>query len=144
MRGLTNAYGMDKSPEDIQWYRDIIGACGECAVAKALNVYWLAGINQRKEEPDVGENTQVRYSTNPSLGMVVRQNDPDHFRYVHVSGSIPTFTVHGWIKGVEAKREEWFKDVGGRGKPAYWVPQSFLHSFGERRAQENGEEMQEV
>lgn len=142
MKGMTDAYGLDSARPELKWYRDIIGACGEMAVAKALNLYWLGGINQGKEEPDAGKNTQVRYSSNPSLGMVVRPNDPDHFKYVHVSGSIPCFTVHGWIEGFSAKRKEWLRDVGGRNKPAFFVPNEALNKFKEGGI--NGEEMQEV
>lgn len=118
--------GADRHEVAEQWYFNIVGACGECAVAKAIGRYWPAAINQRKGEPDIPPNIQVRTLAKPYYDLVVRKDDGNDFLYVLCLGEPPHFTVKGYIRGADAKRPEWFKDRGGRNKPCWWVPQANL------------------
>jgi hypothetical protein len=126
-RGLQELYGASRADAATQWYYNIVGACGEMAVAKATNNYWGASIvPQRKGEPDVGTDIQVRCLAGNDYDLIVRTDDLSHFRYFLCLGEPPTFKIAGWMWGGDAKQDKWFKDRGGRGKPCYWVPQSEL------------------
>jgi hypothetical protein len=109
-----------------RWYYNIVGACGELAVAKAVNAYWPSAINQAKDEADVGHDIQVRCLAEPHYDLIVRKDDPDYFRYVLCVGEPPTLTLVGWVWGFEAKRPEWLYDRGERNEECYWVPQAAL------------------
>lgn len=125
-RGFDERNGAERSEEARLWYYNIVGACGEAAVAKAMNLYWPAAINQRKDEADLGVDVQVRCLAGAGYDLIVRDNDHDNFRYVLCTGEPPTFNVVGWIRGADAKRNEWKKDRGDRNKPCFWVPQGEL------------------
>jgi hypothetical protein len=125
-RGCSERNGLDREKVASAWYYNLVGAMGEVAAARALNVYWPATINQRKDEPDLLPDYQVRCLAESHYDLTVRDDDLDRFRYVLVTGDPPVFEVHGWIIGGEAKRPEWYRDRGDRNAPAYWVPQSAL------------------
>lgn len=130
-RSLGERNGLARKASAEQWFYNIVGACGEAAVAKALGLYWPAAINQGKSEADVGLNIQVRCLALPHYDLIVRDDDPDHFAYVLCLGEPPTFSVPGWILGADAKHEKWWKDRGDRNKPCYWVPQESLRPIDE-------------
>ena len=110
------------------WGVHIEGACGEMAVAKALGVYWDGSVNTFKG-PDVG-SIQVRTRSEDYYGLLVRAKDADDDVFVLVTGRSPEFVIRGWLRGSEAKREEWLSSHGGR-PPAYFVPQERLRPIGE-------------
>lgn len=128
IRNLTDAYGMAEDKPDVQWHREILGACGELVVAKALNLYWPMGVNQKKEEADLGGDVQVRTASHDT-GLVIRPSDADFHRFMYVIGVVPNFEVVGWMYGAEGKEEKWLKDPGNRGSPAYFVPREALHDL---------------
>ena len=105
----------------------IDGAAAEMACAKALGLYWSAPVNTYKDA-DLGEDIQVRLRRETGRQLIVRPSDSDEHRYVHVTGTIPDFTVHGWIYGKDAKRDEWSQEYGGR-PPAYFVPDEALEGL---------------
>ena len=109
-----------------QWFFDIVGAQGEFAAAKALNVFWAASLAYDKSLPDLFPDWQIRTLANHGYDLIVRDDDIDDHKYVLLTGTGPEFQIHGWIYAKDAKRKEWFKDRGGRGSPCYWVPQSEL------------------
>lgn len=105
----------------------IVGCVGEMAVAKALGATWTGSVDTFKTVADLGHNIQVRHRTNPSWDLIVRSNDKNDDAFVLSRGMPPgAIEVVGWIRGVEAKKEEWLKDYGGYGKPSYFVPSSEL------------------
>lgn len=108
------------------WNVHIEGAAGEMAVAKALGIYWPCAVNTFKM-PDVGR-LQVRTRSDKKYDLIVRHCDSPHEVFVLVIGRVPTFEVVGWIKGVDAQRDEWLQDYGGR-PPAWFVPQKALVSI---------------
>lgn len=111
------------SPRDDEWTTEQDGACAEMAVAKFLGTYWSGSVNSFKL-PDL-RNVQVRHTSRSSGRLIVRQNDSDLDVYVLVTGTAPTFRVHGGIRGRDAKRDEWLSDPNGRG-PAWFVPPEAL------------------
>lgn len=107
------------------WDVDITGALGECAFAKAANLYWAGGVNTFRL-PDVGK-IQVRWRSQPSLA--VKHTDADDEVFVLVTGGPQEFTIHGWLLGKEAKVDSYRKDLG-HGE-AFFVPQESLRPVSE-------------
>ncbi len=124
-KGLKHAYGSDGSQ---QWDDHIEGACGECALAKHLNVFWDGSVNRFKKGGDVGKNYQVKCLKAHWYDLMVRPGDDDDKPYILVTGRGGTYQVHGWAYGHEAKKKEWLERKGGR-EAAYWMPQSELHAI---------------
>jgi hypothetical protein len=115
----------DQRPEF--WRQDIEGACAEMACCKALGIYWTAGINTFKA-PDAANNVQIRYTPSSRNSLIIRPHDPDEDVYFLISGAVPNYTVHGWIKGSEGKQEQFLKDANNIGKTAFFVPQQALNT----------------
>lgn len=114
---------------DDGWSLHIEGAAGEMAVAKMLGRYWDMPVNTYKAGGDVGD-IQVRTRSRSDYDLIVRSGDRDGDMFVLVTGRIPRFQVHGYIRGVDAKRPEWARRHGGRAS-AFFVPQSALTPFRE-------------
>lgn len=126
-RGGNERNGLDRKKVAEAWYYNVVGAMGELAAAKALNLHWRASVNAKKNEPDIGEDVQVRTLARGDYDLIVRPDDIDDHRYVLVTGDPPTFRVVGWMKGREAKaNKEWLFDRGNRDVPVFWVPQKHL------------------
>lgn len=107
--------------DGIGWDLHIEGACGELAVAKALNVHWGGAVNTFKLGDDVeGAGLQVRTRSKHGYELLVRPGDAPDAAYVHVTGVAPDFVVHGWLFGREAQQPEFLQTYGGRPK-AYFV-----------------------
>jgi len=111
--------------DEEMWRYHIEGASGEMAFAKAMNIHWEAHSNVFKV-PDIGTSIQIRTRSNRGWDLIVRDGDKDDEVFVLVVGEIPNYTIVGWITGADAKQKKWYKDMGGRSKPAYFVPQSEL------------------
>jgi hypothetical protein len=123
-RGQKRAEGYE-----MLWQRDIEGALGELAFAKAMDRHWTG--NERLKARDVGE-WEVRTSSLPLASLIIRSHDRDEQKFALVVGSDATYTVCGWFLAGEAKdHKEWLYDPGHRKAPAWWVPQSELHSMKE-------------
>jgi len=43
-------------------------------------------------------------------------------------GTNGKYSIKGWILGAEGKRKEYWSDPTGKDRPAFFVPQSALHS----------------
>lgn len=117
---------------------DIIGAFGEIAFCKALNIYWAATV-KNFHGSDVGANIQIRTSYFKSNRLIVRDKDKNTDVFVLVIGQENKFNIIGWMMGSEAKNKKWLSDptVAANRIPAYFVPQSELHSmdeFGKRKS----------
>lgn len=98
----------------------IFSAMAEGAVAKALGMYY--GLHAQKfSGGDVGF-FEVRWSMRSDLKVRPRDNGV----VICVTGLPPELEIVGWIGANEAKRDEWKKDFGKEGKPAYFVPHKQL------------------
>lgn len=127
LAGRKDAYGFKGDP----WRIHIEGAMGELALAKALGRYWSGAGELYGDDTDVG-GVQVRTRTRHDYELYVWPRDEDEAIFVLVTGTPPSFRVHGWIRGADAKRQEWFKSLGRA--PAYFVPQEALRPLTERKA----------
>lgn len=108
---------------DNKWDMDIEGAASEMVVAKYLELYWDGSINSFKGG-DVGR-LQIRSARPHDYKLIVRNNDSNTDLFVLVTGSSPTYRIHGYTNGKQAKQAKWWKVPGG--KPgAYFVPQEEL------------------
>lgn len=110
------------------WAVHIEGACGEMAVAKLLNRYWCGNLGDL-DAADVGK-LQVRTRSKHSYELILHPADADEDAWILVTGIAPEYRVHGWVTGVEGKKEEYWKDPAG-GRPAFFVPQDALRPMGE-------------
>jgi hypothetical protein len=105
--------------------QEITGACGELAVAKFLGKYWSPSVNTFHSFPDIEPNIEVRSTVLTTGCLPVRDNDADDRYYFLAVGTPPTMTVVGYIRGSDAKRQQWLRDPNGY-RPAYFVPQEAL------------------
>lgn len=118
-----------KEPMDDDHNRDInyLGAMGEVAVAKYLNQYWGGTVNTFHSVADVGIDVEVRASRKMKQDLIVRKNDrEDSFYFLVIQLSEETYKIAGFIKGSDAKQEEYYMSPNSRPK-AYFVPQSDLY-----------------
>lgn len=122
-KGLPEQHGHTGSG----WNEHIEGACGELVVAKALDRYWNGSVNTFRAGGDVGA-IQVRTRSRAEYELIVRPNDDDAAVFVLVTGAAPRYTIHGWIRGADAKRPAWRRAYGGR-PPAFFVPHASLHAL---------------
>lgn len=111
--------------ESDAWRNDIEGAAAELAYCKATETYWPGSINSFKDA-DCGKLTQIRQTHHLNGSLIVRDNDPDTHFYVLVVGHCPIFNIIGWIRGVDAKKNEFVRCPGDM-NPAYFVPQKHLN-----------------
>lgn len=102
----------------------LYGTTSELAVAKLLDKYWQAGVNQFSGmTSDVSSNIEVRYNKMQEPKLIVRDADPNERIYVLVTGDLPELKVHGWLLGSDAKaKKEYYQDLGNIGKYAWFIP----------------------
>lgn len=102
----------------------VLGAAGELAVARLLGRYWGGDVSSFKRA-DLGNSLQIRTRSKPHYDLIVRNDDSPENYYVLVTGTTTRLQVHGWIRGADARKDEFLKTYGDR--PAAWfVPQSQL------------------
>jgi hypothetical protein len=105
------------------WKVHVEGALGELAVAKALNRFWNGSVNTFKGG-DLGR-LQVRTRSRHDYDLIVRDSDADDEYFMLVTGQCPSYQVHGYIKGADAKQPQWLQTHGDR--PAAWfIPKDAL------------------
>jgi hypothetical protein len=138
-RNLANRNSKDKSYYHREKMEDdtvasFAAATAECAVARVFNAEWHAKVwpagehHLHSDEPDVGENIEVKRVRNPDAGLVVREKDRTLGRYVVLAYPIPEtgytqVDVIGWIradKGWQVGRDS--------GEGYVRVPQKYLRS----------------
>ena len=106
----------------IKWYTDeLIGACGEIAVAKLGKFFFVPGLNEFHAVPDVFRDVEVRSTANEHGMLVVRDNDVLERRFVLaiVRGSV--VVLAGWIYGTEGAKSEYLANPYNK-TPAWFIP----------------------
>jgi len=105
------------------------GACGEIAVAKALNIYPYLHVNQFSGmKSDLPGDIEVRCRSNSDHDLIIRDSDPHDRKYVLVRGGPPQMNVVGWSYGREHCVDEYRKDWGGFGE-AWFIPANVLREI---------------
>lgn len=122
-KGLPDKHGF----EGLGWDLHLEGALGELAFAKAVDRHWGGSVNVFRTQADVGK-LEVRTRSKTWYELLIREDDSDESIFVLVTGRAPTYNVAGWIRGRDAKREEWLQTHGNR-PPAYFVPHAQLTAF---------------
>lgn len=105
--------------------QEVVGACGEMAVCKAMNWFHSPSVNTFHGVADIGENIEVRSSEKPNYSLILRDNDADDRWYVLVIGEPPNLAIIGRMRGADAKQDKWLKNPHGH-RPGWFVPQSAL------------------
>ena len=112
-----------------RWDIDIEGAAAEMAYAKFRDFYWGGHVGSFKGA-DVGSLAQSRHTVRSDGCLIIRDDDsPSHF-YILVIGQMPVYEIAGWIKGSDAKVDEYLRDPGPNGGPrCFMIPQKALKNF---------------
>lgn len=114
---------------------NIMGACGELALSKWLNVYWHPHVfdeseyQNRKNIYDVGGQVEVRCTGHKNGRLPVKSIDRDGAPYVLVIQAGNTYTLVGWLYGHEAKQARYIREYYKLPWVSYFVPQSELRSM---------------
>jgi hypothetical protein len=119
-----NRYGANGDGLTKQLEKHIEGAGGELAFAKTRGLYWNGSVNTYRDGGDVGA-VQVRTRLQAHYDLIVRESDRDEDWFVLMIGQLPVYRFMGYIRGIDAKRDEWLADHGGHGR-AWFVPQDAL------------------
>jgi hypothetical protein len=112
---------------DNYWQASIVGAWGECVVAKATGLYWCGDLGGPDGgAPDVGPY-HVRTAGEPTGRLILRDDDADDAPFVLVvpAGAPGRFQIVGSIDGRDGKQPAYLESPAGRA-PAYFVPHSAL------------------
>ena len=112
------------------WTRHIEGALSECALAKAMNVYW----NKRTFPlPDV-DNVDCRSTPYHTGHLQIKADDPNDRKFYLLVGINGKYRIAGWIWGKNGKQQHYWGVKGEGREPCYWIPQSDLIPYGEEKA----------
>jgi hypothetical protein len=105
---------------------DFGGALGEVAVSKGFNLWWTARLDVGPG--DVGDLVESRAAwKRPRHGLRVQKEDDNDLPFVCVDLSgLPTVSLVGWDFAGECKNQEWWKDVTGKDRWAYYKPPGLL------------------
>lgn len=125
--GRPQRYGMTK----FVWDAEIESCCAEMAVAALLNLYWDGGTLNCYTERDVGGIVDVRWTDRANGRLILHKDDPDDVPFVLVTGTNGAYTIVGWLFARDGKRDEYWCDPTGEGRPAYFVPQKALRPVSE-------------
>lgn len=112
-------------------FANVMGAAGEVAAALWLHLPLPCSVGTY-HAPDLQIPVQVRTRpNNPKREkgdhLVIRRDDPPDHIYVLVYYHGRRCEIVGWIRGRDARREEWLFGYGDRPK-AYFVPPAALKS----------------
>jgi hypothetical protein len=118
----TDAYGAEQGNP---WGYHVLGALGECAVAKAYNLYWHPHVGVY-DKPDVGpyQVRTTRFRNDRQL--VLHPKDEDNRKFVCVVGMHTYFEIVGWCFAHEGKKQEFWADYFKNKRPAFFVANRIL------------------
>lgn len=108
--------------------QEVVGACGEIAVGKLVDRWYVPSVNAFHVIPDCLEDVEVRSTKHRDGCLIVRDNDAPDRRYVLAVMDGNAVRLVGWILGSEARRAEWKRDPHGH-RPAWFVPQLELRGM---------------
>jgi hypothetical protein len=117
--GKRHRYG---AKETETWQMGIEGAMGEIVIAKHFGIFWGKGTYG---SDDVGPY-EVRQTPLDHGSLIVHPTDKDEKRYYLVTGILGNYVIRGYMFARDAKQPKYWNDPTGKGRPAYFVPQSDL------------------
>ncbi len=107
----------------------LLGAAGEVAVASYLGLkHELFKEKEARRGSDDLPGMDVKTRSKHSYDLIVQKNEDPGQRFVLVTIQDQKTLLHGWCWGREAMKDEFWADPA-RGRPAYFVGQSFLRSM---------------
>lgn len=123
--GYHANYASAEADEDQRKTFNINGAAGEMAAAKCLGAYWPPSIDTFHTLADIPPDWEVRTRSGRWDDLCITPSDDDAARVILVTGKLPDYQIHGWIRAGDGKQDQWL-GRSGRGQ-VYYVPASFLH-----------------
>jgi hypothetical protein len=106
----------------IKWFYDeVIGVCGEIAVAKLGKFYFVPGLNEFDSVPDVFRDVEVRSTDRDDGCLVIRDNDVLERRFILAIVNDSDVVLAGWIYGTEGAKSEYLGNPNNN-TPAWFVP----------------------
>jgi len=106
------------------WDMDIEAAGAEMACSRVFNVYWAG--TEFRASADLGEDREVKHTKHNDGCLVMQKDDPDHYRFILVTGQIPVFHIRGWSLVRDGKKEKYWRNLQSPKTPAFFVPQKDL------------------
>ena len=104
----------------------MLGAAGEMAVASYLG---LKDCLYQETEAKRGScdlpGIDVKTRSRHSYDLIVQKNEHPDKKFVLVTIQDKKTVIHGWIRGKDAMKKEYWSDPAG-GRPAYFVPKTAL------------------
>lgn len=132
MRGVADMPYYHRELMEDDEVASFASACAEIAVALTTGLRWHAKVwhksehHLHKDEPDVGENIEVRRIRNPHSGLCVRKKDLKQNKFIFVAYPIPEsgyrdVDVIGWLPADQAWEIGTDAFVDTRRVPLFWV-----------------------
>jgi hypothetical protein len=107
----------------------LLGAAGEVAVASYLGLkHELFKEKEARRDSDDLPGIDVKTRSKHSYDLLVQKGSNLERKYVLVTIENQKTLLHGWCYGEEAMQDKFWADPA-RGRPAYFVGQSFLRSM---------------
>lgn len=107
---------------------EVIGCCGEMAVAKALDKWFVPSIDTFHTRPDCFDSIEVRSTPRADGRLIVRDNDANDRVFILAIVNAPDITLAGWMLGGECKYDKYLYNPNDY-RPAWFVPQKDLKTM---------------
>ena len=120
LRKYKDKHGFERAG----WTEHIEGCFGEILISKHLGVYWGGNLDSFKDA-DILRRVQVKTRSKHKYDLVFRPDDNEDHVFVLVTGKCPNYRLHGFMRGFDCKREDWWKNPGDR-PYAWFVPKEAL------------------
>lgn len=102
----------------------------ELALAVFIGVGWNPGLEDFKKIPDVAPLWEARHRFH-DLGLKVATDDSPDRLVTDITGTRPTFEIHGFIVAEWAQKNVPLTDPGNQGRPAHFVNPYYLTPINE-------------
>jgi hypothetical protein len=104
-----------------RFFDEVIGVCGEIAVAKLGKFYFIPGLNEFHVVPDVFRDVEVRSTDRDDGCLVIRDNDVLGRRFILAIVNGSDVVLAGWIYGTEGAKSEYLRNPNNH-VPAWFIP----------------------
>jgi hypothetical protein len=104
-----------------RFFDEVIGVCGEIAVAKLGKFYFVPGLNEFHIVPDVFRDVEVRSTDRYDGCLVIRDNDVLERRFILAIVNGSDVVLAGWIYGTEGAKSEYLRNPNNH-VPAWFIP----------------------